>query len=234
MGRSFIWWILRNDLRIGLSQARTKKTVVSIGSGPGNDMLGALVFLTVCCGSTAALHILGLDANARHWDKIISQLSPFHLHGGSVHLGSHDGASADFEPVSGQHHIQLRKVASFANEICDICGGEASHASVVAHMKAHGMPSPSTSPTLYTFSYVLTETKERWHDFFFHLYTHAAPQSFFYVAEPNPFQIFVLLGQFPSWTHGKDFFWLDSSLENPDLASTMQRLGPAVMLIVKH
>mmetsp|Transcript_19028 Transcript_19028/g.23156 ORF Transcript_19028/g.23156 Transcript_19028/m.23156 type:complete len:362 (-) Transcript_19028:145-1230(-) len=87
---------------------------------------------------------------------------------------------------------------------------------------------------LFIFSYILTETRNKWHHFFRRIWVTAKPGAIFYFAEPCPWQLHILLSLFPHWRACADYFWIDSSMDFAESQRLNTRQGPAVLLVWKR
>lgn len=85
-------------------------------------------------------------------------------------------------------------------------------------------------------SYVLTEQREKWHEFLLELIEKSSKNAIFYFAEPITWQLFCvisLLKEKIADRVGICFLWIDSSCFLKHLQKIEGRNGPAVLLIVK-
>lgn len=78
-------------------------------------------------------------------------------------------------------------------------------------------------------SYLLTETRGLWKDFFQCLLSSLTKECLFLMSEPTAWQLHSFINHFEEFIVEKQ--WLDSSQHSPDLQSLEGRLGPAVVLI---
>jgi hypothetical protein len=87
-----------------------------------------------------------------------------------------------------------------------------------------------TSVDLIVVSYLLTETRDQWTDFFGDLLQEYCQQEcLILLSEPSAWQLHSLRTLFADYIQGCQ--WLDSSRDSPDLQPLESRLGPAVLLI---
>jgi len=98
---------------------------------------------------------------------------------------------------------------------------------------------------LYLFSYILTETREKWHQFWNELVDKAKRNALFYIAEPTPWQIHKIISieeereeshinKEEEAASRLEFIWLDSSMDQPAALQALNgRLGPGVLLARK-
>ena len=102
---------------------------------------------------------------------------------------------------------------------------------------------------LYLTSYLITETRFQWDEFFVDLVRQARVGALFYFAEPTPWQLHRLIRLSKKSSKASDnartdvdyapleglrFVWLDSSMHSPELQPLDGRVGgPAVLLAIK-
>ena len=196
------------------------RDIVVLGAGPGNDAAGALIFRQVMAmddpqhyidddggGGQTGVRVLCTDVIPL-WRCVTSVL---------------DGCLA--------RHIRPRPLVRHGQ--LDLSMGAEAAAELGEQMFEFGRM--DMRPVLFCLSYVLTELRDRWQPFFETVYAAAPAGSFFFVAEPIPTQQLTLLAAHPSWVRGHDFAWIDSSLFDPTaLEVSFSRLGPAVLLVLKH
>jgi hypothetical protein len=80
---------------------------------------------------------------------------------------------------------------------------------------------------LFLISYLLTEVRGKWLDFVKDMIEISRPNTLYYFAEPTPWQLHNLRNHF---SHELDFYWLDSSMDQPHLQPLDNRVGPGVLL----
>ena len=88
----------------------------------------------------------------------------------------------------------------------------------------------SGGKTLYITSYLLSEQRDKWHDFYRLLIREAKSGDIFYFCEPKPWQLHILIRLTSEWL---DFLWADSSMYFGEMQATEQRAGPAVLLAIR-
>ena len=84
---------------------------------------------------------------------------------------------------------------------------------------------------IFATSYLLTETRGKWHAFYRDIIQIAKPGALFLFAEPKAWQLHTLMEQMKTTMH---FVWLDSSMHSPVLQALEGRVGPAVLLGMKR
>ena len=84
---------------------------------------------------------------------------------------------------------------------------------------------------LFVTSYLLTETRERWHAFYSDLVRVAKPGALFLFAEPKAWQLHAFIHRHVS---NMEIVWLDSSSESTHMQAMEGRIGPAVLLCMKR
>ena len=83
---------------------------------------------------------------------------------------------------------------------------------------------------LYIISYLLSETRGHWMDFFEQLWQQSTQGTMFLLADPTAWQLHVWIQHMPDATVA----WLDSSRHDPALQLLENRVGPAVCLVMKE
>lgn len=89
----------------------------------------------------------------------------------------------------------------------------------------------TTTVDLIVVSYLLTETRDQWIDFFRDFFQEYCPhkECLILLSEPSAWQLHSFLTLFADFLQG--YQWLDSSRDSPDLQPMEGRSGPAVVLI---
>jgi hypothetical protein len=82
---------------------------------------------------------------------------------------------------------------------------------------------------LVVVSYLLTETRGKWQDFFRDLFQKIKPRTLMLLCEPTAWQIHLLIKEYRD--HIERYQWLDSSQNAPELQVLEGRMGPAVLMI---
>ena len=198
--------------------------VCSIGCGPGCDLVGTLTFLRNFVhecdgGSSSEVGCRPASLRAVMLDFAIEQWK---------------------EAVLDDLANLLRP--DYVNEIC-YC-----HCDVTRAMDA-SVERAVADADLYLTSYLITETRFRWDEFFVNLVRRARVGALFYFAEPTPWQLHRLIRLSKKSSKASDnartdvdyaplerlrFVWLDSSMHSPELQPLDGRVGgPAVLLAIK-
>jgi hypothetical protein len=84
---------------------------------------------------------------------------------------------------------------------------------------------------LFITSYLLSETRGKWHDFYESLFQKARPGSLFLFTDPTAWQIHIWLSKHQHELEGH--CWLDSSMNRPDLQVLEGRLESGVLFAMK-
>ena len=193
------------------------RSICSIGCGPGCDAAGLIKFLEKFTAwnptmNTTTLTLLDrvifLDWTMDKWDFFLRPLQTIlqgHQFIQSADLGHCDvlqSLSAESNAIARKLLLQNNKDNS---ERCDV--------------------------DLFVTSYLLTETRGKWYDFYRDVIQMAKPGALFLFAEPKAWQLHTLIQQKKELM---DFVWLDSSMHSPMLQALEGRVGPAVLLGMKR
>jgi len=202
------------------------QAVCCIGCGPGNDLVGLLCFLEHVKDSLLSdkdnmknknlpivceAYLCDYVVNA--WEDILHPLSDI-LTSDRCH---------DISSSSSQR--QQRLLGKAVRSRCDI-------SLPLSHPINATLYGRVSALDFFSFSYVLTETRGLWDAFLSDLLSAARSGTVFYFAEPTPWQLHQLIELWGKET--VDFMWIDSSMNFPEVAETMRREGPAVLLAVKQ
>jgi hypothetical protein len=198
---------------------RTIGTVVSIGCGPGCDALGVAAWVSSLTHRRRRLRqAVLLDWAMPDWQaSILERLQPFLV---PQLLDRLDLASCDV----------TAHVTAAVNQEAN---------SFLAHIDQPPEETETTTSTvLYVTSYLLSETRGRWSDFYRQLWRQAAPGSLFLMTDPTAWQVRVWLEERQTDCDANDgsplvFSWLDSSMHFPALQSLEKRVGPAAVFAMK-
>lgn len=186
--------------------------ICSIGCGPGCDAVGAIAFVKSLSQRQEQLDttIILLDWTIEQWRQTIlteleSILVPNHIY--ALTTGTCDvrcGLSDDTQTN-----------AEALNKLLE---------SDRAIMRENG------SVELFLVSYLLSETRDKWHIFFDDLFNRSVPGTLFLLSDPTAWQLYIWLARYRDHI---DVVWLDSSMHRPDLQLLVRRFGPAVVLAMK-
>mmetsp|Transcript_27376 Transcript_27376/g.41436 ORF Transcript_27376/g.41436 Transcript_27376/m.41436 type:complete len:409 (-) Transcript_27376:107-1333(-) len=222
------------------------RNVCSIGCGPGCDAVGVLALLqTIAKSSETGCN--GSNDNVRDKDKLL----------GSVCLL--DWAIDQWSTI-----LNILKELLATTLVKEICCSSCDITKSLIHdnfnLKARALMCPLSSANinkssgddckqcqdgidLYLFSYILTETRDKWQNFWNELVDKAKPNALFYIAEPTPWQIHKIIsmeeerktcGKVDDEASRLEFIWLDSSIDQPAAVQALNgRLGPGVLLARK-
>ncbi|CAB9526719.1 expressed unknown protein [Seminavis robusta] len=184
------------------------RSICSIGCGPGCDVLGLVKFLQCFAATpkdeTLVDRVIFLDWTMDKWEPFLRPLID------GVLIPQKYVASADC--VFGD---VLRPLSEDCNQT----------AKDLLFLQEEG------GVDLYVTSYLLTETRGKWHDFYRDIIDMAKPGALFLFAEPKAWQLHSLMEQ-----HGStkmEYVWLDSSMYSPMMQALEGRVGPAVLLCRK-
>lgn len=83
---------------------------------------------------------------------------------------------------------------------------------------------------LITFSYVLCETRDEWHDWMDYLVSACGAGTLWLMTEPTAWQLHIFCKRYLDLM---DIMWLDTSMYREDLQELENRNGPAVLLCCK-
>ena len=179
------------------------RNVLSVGCGPGNDVVGFLAFLSAHQPNHTLQRVLLMDYVMPQWkelilDPLISLLVP------------------DFVP-------------RIDTVVCDVRYSleEEANQSALAQLTAIDSET-SSDMDLIIVSYLITETRGKWHVFFKDLISKVLPGTLLLLIEPNSWQLHQFLELYGDRI--SYYEWLDSSRETPELQHLQGRIGPAVLL----
>ena len=194
-----------------LERLLSVQTICSIGCGPGCDAVGIIAaFLSTLDPPKKLRRAVLLDWAMPQWESIVSPLKDLLV---PNQIGRMDTGSC--------------------NVLKDI--SDAENASALYLMSTWG-EEPLTddqgcSVDFFVISYLLSETRGKWHAFFVSLVDYAAPRTIFLFTDPTAWQLHVLMERCKD---SMDFVWLDSSMNRPELQSLENRVGPTVLLCIKR
>lgn len=92
----------------------------------------------------------------------------------------------------------------------------------------HGLASTATID-LVVVSYLLTETRDQWKEFFQDLLNSMSKSCLLLLSEPTAWQLHSFTNLFADYV--SEIQWLDSSQDFPELQPLEGRMGPAVLLL---
>lgn len=202
------------------------KSVCSIGCGPGCDAYGIMSFLRTFNEKSNCMlqELVLLDYAMEDWKQILFHTVEAALqqggisHGCRVTMESCDVTQPLISEQSGEHNPNVNCTLTRTTKVCDI----------------------------FLISYLLSETRGQWETFLLQLINIAKPGSYFYFAEPSPWQLHRVVSLLQDDSTMKvttatanvaaqqmDFMWLDSSMKVPELQCLNSRIGPAVLFGIK-
>ncbi|KAL7534429.1 hypothetical protein ACHAXR_005864 [Thalassiosira sp. AJA248-18] len=193
--------------------------ICSLGCGPGNDAVGLTAFIRNCFN-----HNDGTDESMK-------QIKDIYMLDYAIEEWK-DAILDNLKPIMAPEYV--------ANVTCKCCD--------ITHPLANdGIEQIAQDSDIFLTSYLLTETRNQWDQFFVQLVGLAKLGALFYFSEPVPWQLNRLIRmsspEFSSdASPGVDcsplyrlrFVWIDSSMHFPDLQKLDRRAGgPAVLLAIK-
>ena len=123
-------------------------------------------------------------------------------------------------PIAAREGLaDLERIACERTDVTDVSGNDA----IIQHEQQGN--------TLYITSYLLSEQRDKWHDYYTSLAKDAKSGDIFYFCEPKPWQLHLLIRFTKEWL---DFLWVDSSMYYSELQPTDMRAGPAVLVAIKR
>ena len=182
-------------------QLRSVRRICSIGCGPGNDAIGVVAFLKAIDENAPQLErAVLLDWAMNDWKLVVEPLCEIVV---PEYVRTVDISSCDVSDslLEGDSNRTAK----------DLIVDEGSSANV----------------DLFLISYLLTETRGQWGAFVNEMIHVSRPNTLFYFAEPTPWQLHLVKDSFRD---ALDFFWLDSSMNKPELQPLDNRVGPGVLL----
>jgi hypothetical protein len=207
--------------------------ICSIGCGPGCDAFGAAVFYaSLALARHDECDAVGTaEAAAKDERKSSVILLDWTIH------QWREGILNELETLIVPNHVQKLETGK-----CDVRAGltEDANREALDLLHAHNClrsenlasaSSPTTRTTMYIVSYLLSETRDKWHLFFDDLVRQSPFGTLFLLMDPTAWQLHIWLERYRGQM---DFVWLDSSMDRPDLQALMRRFGPAVLLAVKR
>lgn len=182
----------------------------SLGCGPGNDAVGLIAFLRTYFRKDCIQNIFMLDYAINEWkDAILDNLIPI---------------------------LVPEYVENITCGSCDVTNSIDDDQGALPSPLPHRVFEDSD---IFLISYLLTETRNQWDEFFVKLVGLAKVGALFYFAEPVPWQLHRLIQlskveDDTSPLHCLRFVWIDSSMHFPEMQPLDRRSGgPAVLLAIK-
>ena len=192
------------DLKARIWQALLSiEHVCSIGCGPGSDVAGVLALRKCICMESKTESI---SPSATLLDYVIDQWKETIL---DIVL-----------PIAAKEGLaDLERIACERTDVTHVSGNDA-----IIQKEQQGT-------TLYITSYLLSEQRDKWHNYYTSLAKNAKSGDIFYFCEPKPWQLHLLIRLTREWL---DFLWVDSSMYYSELQPTDMRAGPAVLVAIKR
>uniref|UniRef100_A0A8J9S4A1 Uncharacterized protein n=1 Tax=Phaeodactylum tricornutum TaxID=2850 RepID=A0A8J9S4A1_PHATR len=183
------------------------RSLCSIGCGPGCDAVGVAVFLSKLKPRRNLERAVLFDWAMPDWSRIVHPLESLLL---PLYIDSLETDSCNvLVDWSNEENEAARRLASDSRARSD----------------------QEISVDLFVTSYLLSETRERWHSFYDTLTDRAPAGTLFLFAEPTAWQLHTVIERCEK---KMDFVWLDSSMHQPELQLLEGRVGPAVLLGIKR
>ena len=197
--------------------SQTIKSACSIGCGPGNDAFGLWIFLRHYANldhQNTLENLLLLDWAIGEWKStVLDSLQSMFVE------GKEDRKKMKMETCfcdvtkpllnSNENQEALEKLIQ-------------KESSITEHIVLNY--------DMFITSYVVSETREKWYEFYQQLVQYSKPNTLFYFSEPTSWQLHKLCNQCQDYL---DFVWVDSSMYYPKLQSLEGRIGPAVLLAIR-
>jgi len=255
-----------NVIRAMVERLERVRSVASVGCGPGCDAVGVVAFLQQHSSQHVLDRILFCDWAMTDWrpgmlDPVRQLLVEEHGLVRQVDLAICDvRASLWDQPPNRSHEQQHSKGEEDATTLTSSSIGGSSEPSpdliqllttTTEELSSNGSPNfslPSSetiqhqrqlSVDLIVVSYLLSETRGKWHAFFDNLVELAPAGTLFLFSDPTAWQLHLFRERyefFESKNDDKDrqrrmeFCWLDSSMYRPELQVLEGRLSAAVLL----
>jgi len=239
------------------------RDVCCVGCGPGCDAVGLLAFLQSVAAaadrspeqqhqppsvaSSATIpNVVLLDWTIDQWRRILGPLEECLRSSGedtasaaaaegdsrtavTPRVGKLDLAPCDVRVslLEGDANIMARELLIKPSEIEDELGRQPLRQVLACD--------------LIITSYLLSETRGRWHAFYDDLVRYAKPGTLFLFTDPTAWQMHIFVDRcsgcgndYEADRRAMDFVWLDSSMNQPELQALEGRVGPAVLLGMKR
>ena len=244
------------------------RQIISIGCGPGCDVVGALAFLkynnnnmnnmnndsgtttTPTCDrqprrTSVVDSILLIDYAIPQWKKIVlDSLIPLLL------LSSDDDEKYGPPTISTRRMVQTAygDVRYSLNSTENVDCRSKLLSMIESNKEGEEGEEGDDKQLLVIVSYLLTETRNQWKEFFSNLFFNTdndnannannnkkkkkfllPPGTIILLSEPTAWQLHIFLKEFKDYIDS--YIWLDSSRDFPSLQTLEGRMGPAVLLI---
>jgi len=229
----------RKIMNLCHSKLTEVERVCSIGCGPGNDVVGLITFLRNCLSNELA------DA-----DTVTHETKGYKL----KQVMLLDFAISEWKEAALNDLIPILKPEYVDNISCQSCD-------VTKPLKDEEANNPSIAEfvqnaDIFLTSYLLSETRNSWDEFYIEIVQLAPEGALFYFSEPMAWQLHRLIkmsteclisdeeadslvedesaAKDPTSLHRLKFIWIDSSMHYPELQQMDGRAGgPAVLLAIK-
>ena len=179
--------------------------VASIGCGPGSDVAGVLALRKcICMESESKTEYI--SPSVALLDYVIDQWKATIL-------------DIVLPIVAKEGLADLERIACDRTDVTHVSGNGAT------------IQNERQGNTLFITSYLLSEQRDKWHDYYSSLAKNAKRGDIFYFCEPKPWQLHLLIRLTKEWL---DFLWVDSSMFYSELQATDMRAGPAVLVAIKQ
>lgn len=231
--------------RVLRAQVAAVDTVVSIGCGPGCDVLGAAAWLDALQSTSTSTstprpyrRAVLMDFALSNWqDVILDTLHPLLQPAVYDHVDyAHCDVTAPWQDAVNATARQC--LFSTQNNGGDTTHGKnhQNHSNGGKQLQENDNDAPSSSKgvTLIITSYLLSETRGKWAPFYASLWQAAAPGTLFLFSDPTAWQVRQWLQQrLANDTPAVVYTWLDSSMHHAALQELEKRVGPAALLAMK-
>jgi hypothetical protein len=177
------------------------RNICSIGAGPGCDAVGTLCFLKIC-GNNRKKAVLD---RAVLMDYVMPQWKSLVIDAlipllSPEHVTRIETSSAD---------VRLPFDEGMNKTFCNSLD--------------------FSSMDFVVVSYLLTETRGKWQDFFHDVMKALKPGTLLFMSEPTAWQLHLFLSAYED--HIASHQWLDSSQDSLELQALEGRMGPAVVMV---
>ena len=227
--------------RVLRAQVAAVDTVVSIGCGPGCDVLGAAAWLDALQSTSPKTprsyrRAVLMDFALSNWqDVILDTLHPLLQPAVYDHVDyAHCDVTAPWQDAvnatARQCLFSTQNNGRDGNSHQNNCNG----GKQLQENEDDAAPSYSKGGvTLIITSYLLSETRGKGAPFYTSLWQAAPPGSLFLFSDPTAWQLRQWLQQRLADTPAAVYVWLDSSMHHAALQELEKRVGPAALLAMK-
>jgi hypothetical protein len=178
------------------------RQIGSIGCGPGCDAVGIVSFLQYHNTGRKVERLVLMDYVMPQWKRLVVDA---------------------LIPLLTPDHVARVETAS-----CDV-RYSLTHDLNSTGTTSTGLDVDLTSLDLIVVSYLLTETRDQWEDFFHDLLERLPSGALLLLSEPTAWKLHTFLKLYDDRI--QSYQWLDSSRDSPEMQGLEGRMGPAVVLV---